>query len=193
MQRRLTRRFRNQQELPVIQPVGLQHAPRTQRNSQHLAHLHQMPLPQRQGDRFDRIRRGQRGRRTHNGCRRARLIHARGGACGRTCGRTCGRAHHVGRRGSRSGRCRHDHVSGGRDLLTVRTGGTSRCVKLLAQLLLSLGSSQQRGTSVNRRPGTRRRRFHVRMDVRRSILLRAILRIPPGSHTHGRHTFCRCR
>lgn len=61
VQRRLARRFRNQQELPVIQPVGLQHAPRAQCNAQHLAYFHQMPLPQRQGDRFDLVRGAQRG------------------------------------------------------------------------------------------------------------------------------------
>ena len=148
-----------------------------------------MPLPQRQGDRFDRIRGRQRGRRTQNGCHGARLIHARGGACGHT----CGRAHHVGRRGSRPGRCRHDHVSGRRNLLPVCAGDVSRWVHPLSQLLLSLRCGQQRGTSVNHRPGTRRRRRHDRLDLRCRILLHAIFRIPPGSHTHGRHTFFRCR
>ncbi len=39
-----------------------------------------------------------------------------------------------------------------------------------ANLLLSLGSSQQRGTSVNHQPGTCRRRLHIRLDIRCCIL-----------------------
>ena len=57
MQRGVARRLRDQQDLPVVQPVGLQHPAGAQRHPFHITHFQQMPLADGQRERF------------HPGCR----------------------------------------------------------------------------------------------------------------------------